>query len=365
MLTIVIRAAAGAVIAANVMFCADAIAANKSAPAARQFLAQVTNNFDAWDLDHDGRLTRAEIERDMQDATIKGDAAAALAALKWDVMDTKPGEPPKSYARADFEAMQSQLAGGKGFKLPYLAHFTNGLKKLGETPRQLFAEEIPHLTSIRQDSTSDCYFNSAVGSVAQASPKAIVKLIKQNADGTFTVTFPGKASDRIPAPTDAEIAAYSDAADGIWFNVLEKAYAKIRPIDPKAATSEPIDAAALIGGSENDVLGLISGHKIKATHFPLISRRTLDERLLKNVRAELIEAFQNHRAVVTAKYHHAFAVVAYDPRTDTVTIHNPYDGNGSEGLPNGDNPISSIGFVSLSTEQFVENFKGMGVEQKS
>jgi hypothetical protein len=67
--------------------------------------------------------------------------------------------------------------------------------------------------------------------------------------------------------------------------------------------------------------------------------------------------------VVTAKYHHAFAVVAFDPRIDTVTIHNPYDGNGGEGMPDGESDISSGGFFSISTEKFVENFKSMGVEQ--
>jgi hypothetical protein len=48
---------------------------------AQQFLAAVRTNFAAWDLNHDGKLTREEIELDMQNARITGDAAAALAAL--------------------------------------------------------------------------------------------------------------------------------------------------------------------------------------------------------------------------------------------------------------------------------------------
>src|SRR5215831_15520304 len=51
-------------------------------PVAQQFLATVRANFAQWDLNHDGRLTREEIELDMQNPRFTGDAAAALASLK-------------------------------------------------------------------------------------------------------------------------------------------------------------------------------------------------------------------------------------------------------------------------------------------
>ena len=54
----------------------------------------------------------------------------------------------------------------------------------------------------------------------------------------------------MPAPTDAEIAAYTDANDGVWYNVLEKAYALTRDIKPKEATAEPLDKATQHGGDE-------------------------------------------------------------------------------------------------------------------
>jgi hypothetical protein len=359
-----VRTAATALAAALLLAGAGAAdaAPDKISKDARQFLDLLKANFDAWDINHDGRLTRAEVELDMQNPKIKGDSAAALAALKWGMSGADPAAP-KEISLADFDAMEATLATGKKLDRPYLPHFVDGRKKLQAEQRKLFSEGAPHLAAIRQDSTSDCYFNSAVGSLAQASPQTIVKLIQQNPDGTFTVTFPGKAAERIPAPTDAEIAGYTDASDGIWFNVLEKAYAKIRPIDPKSATSEPLDAAALIGGDENGTMALVSGHQTKVTRFPLTSNRPADANFLQQVRADLTGAFHDHRAVVTAKYHHAFAVVAFDPRIDTVTIHNPYDGNGGEGMPDGESDISSGGFFSISTEKFVENFKSMGVEQ--
>ena len=214
-----------------------------------------------------------------------------------------------------------------------------------------------------RDADSDCYFNSGVGALALAAPQTIVRLIKSNPDGAYTVTFPGKAPEIVAPPTDAEIAAYTDADDGVWFNVLEKAYAKIRKIDPKLATAEPLDAATLIGGSEGGVMALVSGHAVKFTRFPLLSHQDPDQKFLDEVRKDLADAFRDHRGVVTAKFHHAFAVVAYEPQSDTVTIHNPYDGNGFEMLTNGELSLSSGGFLSVSSEKFVENFKSMSVEQ--
>jgi hypothetical protein len=41
-------------------------------PPARQFLAGVRANFAAWDLNRDGKLTREEIEIDMQNTRITG-----------------------------------------------------------------------------------------------------------------------------------------------------------------------------------------------------------------------------------------------------------------------------------------------------
>ena len=365
MITPSIRAATIAIAA---LFVAGGAAADpipaKPGEEARAFLDLVRANFDRWDVTHQGRLTAEDVDVDMQNPKIKGDAAAALAGLKWSMKKGKDAEASrKAFTLADLDAMDKALADGGKIDKAALAHFIDGRKKLQAEARQLYSAGVPHLAAIRQDSTYDCYFNSAVGSLAQASAQNIMKLIQQNPDGTFTVTFPGKAPEKVPAPTDSEIAAYSDASDGVWFNVLEKAYAKIRPIKPAMATKEPLDAAALIGGDGNAVMALVSGHQTEVLRFPLKSGHAADERFLAEVRADLAGAFHDHRAVVTGKYHHAFAVVAFDPRTDTVTIHNPYDGNGGEGLPDGESDFSSGGFFSISTVKFVENFNDMGVEQ--
>ncbi len=46
------------------------------------FTAVVRENFAAWDTDHDGRLSRDEIDDAVTNPQIKGGAAAAVAVLK-------------------------------------------------------------------------------------------------------------------------------------------------------------------------------------------------------------------------------------------------------------------------------------------
>jgi hypothetical protein len=187
--------------------------------------------------------------------------------------------------------------------------------------RDLFADMEPHLDAIRQQKDADCYFNSAVGSIAKERPELIVKMIRPNADGSFMVTFPGRASQKIPAPTDSEIAAYTDASDGLWFNVLEKAYGEIRKINPTSVTNEPLDAAALHGGNTAEIIRLLTGHKTKNIQFPIKTGRPVDNQLLNQVRTEASAALDAHLAIAAGKFAHAYAVVAYDGRTDTFTLH--------------------------------------------
>ena len=104
----------------------------------------------------DGRLTREEIEIDMQDARITGSAAAALAALKVGATRSNYLKETKSYTLADIDAMESALRAGQKLKPDVVKYFVIGLKKANGVPRRLFAAGGPHLTAIGQSWTSDC-----------------------------------------------------------------------------------------------------------------------------------------------------------------------------------------------------------------
>jgi hypothetical protein len=335
-------------------------------PAAQHFLAAVRANFAQWDLDHDGVLTREEIETDMQNPRIVGEAAAALAALKLGSTQSNHLDQTRSFTSADIDAMERQLGEGQKLERNFVGYFAAGMKKLQEQPRELFVEGLPRISAIRQDFTSDCYFLSAAGALAQVNPQAIVRLIARNHDGSFTVSFPGQPAVRVPAPTASEIATYTISKDGIWLSVLQKAYAILRiQHEPKqASTREPLDSVGFRTGSTS-VMNLLTGHGSHAIIFPPQSHRPLDSHLLTQTRSEIQNALRDRREVTVSNSHHAYAIVAYDPRNDLVTVHNPYDRGGVETWIEGGDQVrrTEEGFFVVPTERLVGNFYSLRFEE--
>jgi hypothetical protein len=233
--------------------------------------------------------------------------------------------------------MGQKLRAREKLDADFVRYFTTGLKKQREVSRQLFSESIPRMTAIRQDWTSDCYFLATVGALAHVNPQAIVRLIAPGGDGRFTVSFPGRAPVRVPAPTDSELAAYTNARDGIWMGVLQKAYAieviKAQPRQP--STKEPLDSVGFRTGDPRVVLEVLTGHKGKVIDLPAASHRPADGYLLQEIRFQLQASYRQHLAVVLGNSHHDYSVVAYQASSDTVTIHNPYSRGGWENYPTG------------------------------
>lgn len=125
---------------------AAAAAPPKIPEAAKQSLDLARANFAAWDFQHKGTLTRAEVETDMQKPEFKGDAAAALAGLKWSMQSKDPTNPAEikwisGVSLADLDAIETALnEAGKvdnpGFNSA-VGHFTGGQKRIQKEPRAL------------------------------------------------------------------------------------------------------------------------------------------------------------------------------------------------------------------------------------
>lgn len=107
-------------------------------------------------------------------------------------------------------------------------------KMVDSTSRELFAAK-DSLKSIKPEAViqgpnmANCYFMSAVASLAATKPGAIRDMIQQNKDGTFTVSFPGADKKiTVSAPTDSERYLFAQGSPhGIWPQVLEKAYGQL------------------------------------------------------------------------------------------------------------------------------------------
>lgn len=82
-------------------------------------------------------------------------------------------------------------------------------------------------SDVRQGSANDCFFMGSLAAVAATKPSVIKDAIKQNPDGSYTVTFPGAKDSPVHTPplTERELANYAkDSPDGVWPAVMEKAF---------------------------------------------------------------------------------------------------------------------------------------------
>ncbi|MCU0695110.1 MAG: C2 family cysteine protease [Myxococcaceae bacterium] len=99
---------------------------------------------------------------------------------------------------------------------------------------------------VQQGSLANCYFPAAVAALAHLRPELIQRLIRDNGDGTFTVTFTQRdwatgRTKKVPVTVDSDLwtkpdkgtAAYgrggtdhTPASMELWYPLLEKAYAQ-------------------------------------------------------------------------------------------------------------------------------------------
>jgi hypothetical protein len=127
-----------------------------------------------------------------------------------------------------------------------------------------------------------------------------------------------------------------------------------------------MDSVGFRTGSTN-VMELLTGHASKVIEFPAKRHHPADERFVQQVRSELQAAFREHRVIESQKLghgsNHDYAVIAYDPASDLVTLHNPYGRGGFETWPDGGKGArTDEGFFTLTTAQWVNYFAYMRFE---
>jgi hypothetical protein len=89
----------------------------------------------------------------------------------------------------------------------------------------------PSLEDVSQGGLNDCFLFSAMGAMVHTDPQRIVNMIKDNGDGTFTVTFKGigfwsAAKETVSADVAVGKHGKVTARQALWPLIIEKAYAQ-------------------------------------------------------------------------------------------------------------------------------------------
>jgi hypothetical protein len=212
--------------------------------------------------------------------------------------------------------------------------------------------------AVVQGNVGDCYFLSALASLAKLNPDAIVRMIKTNPDGTYTVTFPGATDEPITvtAPTADERSKYArDNGLGMWPAVMEKAYGEycrrswfrrtvLNPI-PSDVPQENIDGSYFHAG-----IRMLTGGDVSTDWTTFTTHTSMFNKLAK--------AFEENKLVTVdtspipnaekLPTKHEYSLLAFkpnydDPKKSVVTIRNPWgtgepvdtQGNARDGVNDG------------------------------
>lgn len=362
------------------------------------FIAALNRNWSKWDADHDGILTAKEADAAVTDASNKGDDAAAAATLKLLLRTTKVAEPLTQDYFAKYNHVALPLVGSETLvetepeaavdpaalaaspkvqarsqALPVdwdsaFARCQKRIERRGTSPT--WPTETPTLAALEcmsQGPMGDCFFVACMGSAVAHRPAAVRGVITPLTDGKFRAAFPWTEPFTFSPPTDAQIAMSSrSTGDGAWLAVMEQAFGKYRSM--LRGESGDIDGTDALrrGGDSAVTLAQLTGHATQRIHFPVsVERRAAEkEHILPELRKALTAATEEHRLITAGvdppaaakpladgtsqtlphlppniNKNHVYAIVSYDPATDTVEIWNPhgqtFQPKGTPGLEHG------------------------------
>lgn len=194
------------------------------------------------------------------------------------------------------------------------------------------------MDDVSQGRLGDCYFVAALAAIAAKNPDAIRRMVKDNGNGTYTVTFHegGAVVVDDQFPMQGGQVAYArpgdqDAKDGkeLWVMLIEKAWAKLKggyeEIRGSKVRMKSEDAMEALTG--NKTTSIYTSSKDDATLLELLARAAdkglpmtagvytqerFDQETLQKMRSQGVHA------------NHAYAVVNVDRAKGTIELYNPW-----------------------------------------
>lgn len=318
-------------------------------------LVEILNRvFSELDKNHDNVLSRPEIDMAVIDKHLEAHDAVAVAVLKSSFEEIKELHKEGWFARfakkdgvtlADLLAFE-QVVMMEGQAVKRSDHemmretvriTTRHAQRALRAHRKLYTnmdepEKSIRPEAIRQGIVGDCYFLSALASIASTNPAMIKWMITPLEDHYYQVVFAGcmDAPVVVEEPTAVELALYAKVGEyGMWPAVIEKAYGLFLQQHRHIKTVIPA-AAADAAESVYEAFDLLTGQMGHWEALPLLSNEKLKELL--------DSAFKERRAVAAATppgkdgyttesklpAQHAFSVLKWNPRKEEITLRNPW-----------------------------------------
>jgi len=182
------------------------------------------------DSDKDGNLSRSEMQTALQARKLPKDEAELF---QFYINNSDPADAVKVTDVITYFTKNDMGDAADKFinKIDMMLNRTNEAQT--NSTAKLFGttgadgKDGVNIYGVSQGQQGDCYFMASLAAVAHTSPDTIRKMVKENHDGTYTVTFPGAKDEPITVQpiTESERGLFAGAADhGEWAAVIEKAY---------------------------------------------------------------------------------------------------------------------------------------------
>ncbi|HEV3384713.1 MAG TPA: C2 family cysteine protease [Gemmata sp.] len=300
----------------------------------------ITDHFQKWDKQGTGKLTREEVDGLVANHSVKGDVAAAVAALHVYFRNNPTAGPLTQTfvlesASKSLPAERRDLANKfQHFQADY-EHFRNHIQN---SPRDLFVGDAPQLQGVHQGGLGDCYFVSMVGAAIHFERNRLKQIFHPIKDGVCELDFLDGTKTTVKL-TDAQIALGSSAgAQGLWLNVLEEGFGQVRfKQQPKKEPGDiPIDVISR-GGSPAASISLLTGHKaeqldvLKHAKEPAATRKLRDV-MISGTKSRLLMGAgtpdeKEQKLPPGVAGGHCYAVLGFDQAKDIVHLWNPWGNN--------------------------------------
>ncbi|HQR42411.1 MAG TPA: C2 family cysteine protease [Gemmatales bacterium] len=340
------------------------------------FFTVVAQNFDKWDANKDGVISREETDDLVPKRSIQGVAAAALASLHLMQNNKKIDLPPVTR-----QYLQEQVArDGKPGQPDFQRRYVNAWNKIKSSTRSLISGNIT-LESMHQGRMGDCYLIAPLGAMVARNAGQVRGMFVESPGSGYGVRFADGHLVNVAPLSDTELAITGTTeGHGLWLGVLEKAIsaAKREEVDDMKET-DSVAGAIGRGGSIARYIPLLTGHKGKVINFheknsPPRAAEAKVKVNLTELRNELRQAMEDKRIVCCStttesgvpglSSRHAYALLKYDAASDVVHLWNPHGNKfvpkGPAGLANGYPTVD--GKFTVPVSQFVKAFRSVTLE---